>query len=92
METTWRLNSFVGETLKIDIGIEDPNDGSWDMAVFREHVGICDICKCGFGRVPGLFGSISSPKKATASRENGKMGGRPRVKEVVLLHPAHIPS
>lgn len=59
------------------LGIED-DEGVWDMSVFRAHIESCDICGCGVGKIMGMMASVSSTKKATSSRENGKKGGRPR--------------
>lgn len=63
------------------IGIEDDR-GNWDMTKFRAHIESCPVCKCGAGKIMGLIGSVTSPKKAAASRANAsrppKPGSRPR--------------
>ena len=35
--------------------------------------------------VLGIIGRIKTPKKARASRENGKLGGRPKSKRKILV-------
>lgn len=59
-----------------DIGIESPN-GSWNMAAFREHIDSCHVCKCGTGKIMGMMGSVSSPRKAASSRANARLPPKP---------------
>ena len=53
-----------------------------DMAKLREHIEACPICTYGVGKIMGMMASVTSPKKAAASRKNAGMppkeGSRPR--------------
>lgn len=70
------MHLFCGDN-PVTLGIADA-DGNWHMDVFRSHVETCEICRCGVGKIMGMMAGRSSPRKAAASRENGKNGGRPR--------------
>lgn len=50
------------------------DDAAWLLAeIIREQLGTTDV-----SAAASILGSVKSEKKAAASRENGKLGGRPK--------------
>lgn len=68
------MKLFCGRDAK-KLGIENP-DGTWDFKEFQRHIQDCDICKSGSSHIMSMMGkkggSVLSPKKLQALKENAK--------------------